>query len=281
MRKISLFKACFAFLAFQYIVSGAAEAGMQRKLEVTLAKAKKRAEDVLINMDKNISAASKKLTGLDLKSDEARNVLIRLSGTNKHAIDCAIVDMEGKLAVVEPEEFRKFEGTDIRAQEQVAQVLKEKRPVLSKLFMSVEGVAAADFEYPVMNAAGEMKGSLSMMVKPGEILSDLFAGITRQSGYSICVTQTDGTLLYDTDKAQIGKNVFTDEAYKLFPSLVSLFRQVAEKEKGAGTYEFYANGLKDKRVIKKVAVWGSVSMYGTNWRIVVFAEEWIVAGDAE
>ena len=58
---------------------------------------------------------------------------------NFGTIPQAIADIKaGKLVVVEPPEYRKFEGADISKQAQVIQLHRTRKPVLSAVFRSVE-----------------------------------------------------------------------------------------------------------------------------------------------
>jgi hypothetical protein len=93
--------------------------------------------------------------------------------------------------------------------------------------------------------------------------------------------QPNGLLIYDPDPTQVGKNIFTDPLYKSFDDLISFARTVALSTNGAGSYDFYAGGLEDKTLVKKVAVWDTVGLYGTEWRVVAMEIDKPVVSEAK
>jgi len=81
------------------------------------------------------------------------------------------------------------------------------------------------------------------------------------------VMQTDGRILYDADKEEVGRMLFDDPMYKQFPQLLALGTLISREKKGAGTYEFKQEG--SDKVVKKDAHWTTIGLYGTEWRLVV------------
>ena len=79
--------------------------------------------------------------------------------------------------------------------------------------------------------------------------------------------QPDGILLYDDNPKEIGKNVFTDPLYKPYPDLIKLAEKISKRRRGKGTYTFLDTD--GKKEIKKLAIWGTVGIYGTRWKIVL------------
>lgn len=75
--------------------------------------------------------------------------------------------------------------------------------------------------------------------------------------------------MYDEDPEEIGKNIFSDDIFKPFEDLISFSRTVALSRSGAGSYDFYADSVKDKTLVQKIAVWDTAGIYGTEWRVIV------------
>ena len=64
------------------------------------------------------------------------------------------------MLLVEPPEYRQFEGTNISTQAQVRRRQQTRMPVMSQALESVEGFYAADIEQPVLGPDGQLLGSL-------------------------------------------------------------------------------------------------------------------------
>lgn len=244
--------------------------GMDIKAMMTaLEKTKQGITETFTSIDKDLSAAAKELSAVDLKAEEARKILDGLCSNKPYVIDCSIIDTAGRMSIVEPKEYRKYEGSDISKQAHIAALLKDKKPVFSDVFRSVEGIETIDFQYPIFSDKNEFLGSVSMLVKQDALSDDIIMPLVRDVPCKIWIMQKDGIVIYDPDPNQIGKNVFTDELFKPFQDLVSFCGTVAMARDGAGSYDFYAKGLEDKTVVKKYAVWDTASLYGTEWRIIV------------
>jgi len=234
-----------------------------------LEKTKEGITAVFTSIDADMAAAAKKLSIVGPKSDDARKVLSDLCKKGDYVIDCAIVDTKGVMIAVEPKEYSKYEGEDISKQPQVAVMLQYNRPVLSDVFRSVEGIDAVDFGYPISSSSGEFIGSVSMLVKQQALSQDIIVPLVSYIPCKVWIMQKDGLVVYDPDPQQIGKNIFKDDFYRPFQDLVSFSETVAGSRDGAGSYDFYTKGLEDKTIVKKYAIWDTVSLYGTEWRIIV------------
>jgi hypothetical protein len=238
-----------------------------------LERAKEGITAVFSSIDKDLLRVAKELSSVDLKKDAARQILKELCNNHKYLIDCAIVDISGKMIVIEPEGQRGFEGSDISNQRHIATLLNYKKPVFSDVFHSVEGADVTDFEYPIFSDKKEFLGAVSMLVKQEALSADVIVPIVYDIPCKIWIMQKDGLIIYDPDPNQIGRNLFSDELFRPFQDLVSFSRTVALTKNGAGSYDFYAKGLDDKTLVKKYAAWDTVSLYGTEWRIIVMEIE--------
>jgi len=233
-----------------------------------LRKVKADVTTTLTGIDKDLAEAAKKLAIIDLKSSDARNILLGVCKDRPYVVDCAIIDLNGSLSVVEPAMYKDYEGKDVSSQEQVKEALLTKKPLVSKVFNSLEGANRVDFEYPIVNDKGVMLGTVSLLVSQDILLKDIIAPLAQDKSFSIWVMQTDGVILYDPDPNQINKNIFSNPMFESFKDLVSFSKTMAETPSGIGSYNFYKKGLTDTTVVKKDAVWNTVGLYDTQWRIV-------------
>ncbi len=237
---------------------------------LVLAAVTKQVSETFAHLDTALQQAARELGTTGLQGDAARQVLLQTCRRFSAAVDCSTVDAAGRMLTVEPAPYRRFEGKDISGQHQVRQLQKSRRPVFSTVFRSVEGFDAVDLEYPVFNPAGELIGSVSILIKPekllGEIISPLAAGLP----VAVWAMEPGGRILYDVDSGQVGLNLFSAPLYRPYTSLLRLGRQIAKAPQDSGSYRFKN---KTGQLVVKQAFWQTVSLYGTAWRLVGIHQE--------
>lgn len=220
----------------------------------------------LSRLDEGLREAAAELGKTGLAGESARPVLAALCGKFDYAVDCAAVNLQGRMATIEPEAFRRFEGKDISGQKQVRRILKTGRAVLSSVFVSVEGFPAVDAQYPVKTPKGQRIGSVSVLFQPEKFLGSVFVPLARQTPFGIWAMEKGGLILYDADASQIGLNLFTSGRYQSYAGLLALGKRIAARPQGKGAYEF-TDG-RSTRVVRKNALWKTASLYGMSWRLV-------------
>jgi hypothetical protein len=230
---------------------------------------KKEVNATLAEIDKDLTEAAKKLSGMDLKGDDARKILKNLCKFRPYVVDCSIIDTNGIKITVEPEQYRQLEGTDRSALPSVIALLKTGKPVMSDVYHSSEDVNAVSIGYPIFSDKGELLGAVRMLIRHEVFLKAL----VENRPCKIWVMQTNGLIVYDEHPDEIGKNIFSDSMFAPFQDLISFAGTVALSASGAGSYSFYTAAPKDMTVVQKVAAWDSVGLYGTEWRIVVMEVE--------
>jgi S-adenosylmethionine hydrolase len=229
---------------------------------------RKAVQTALDRLDQDLARAATELTSTGLDSAGARAVLRRLSARHPDVVDFATVGATGTMLLVEPSAYQSSEGADISSQAQVIRLHKTLRPVLSRPFPAVEGFSAVDLEHVVRRADGTLAGSVSALLRTEVFLGDLIRPLVADTSAidKVWVMDTDGVIMYDPDAPQVGTNLFLDPLYQPYPDLLALGRQIARRTSGAGSYEFLAKGSTE--VIVKDAMWVSVGLHGTEWRLV-------------
>lgn len=217
-------------------------------------------------LDAGLKGAAQALGTAGLTGDNARAILAELCGGFGYAVDCTAVDPSGRMVTIEPAPFRHFEGKSIGDQEQVKRVMETRKPVLSAVFRAVEGFEAGDIEYPVTTPEGKFLGSVSLLFKPEKLLGDIIVPLVRGMPVDIWAMEKGGLILYDIDTPQIGLNLFTSPLYRPYAELLGLGRRIVATSNGNGVYRFIRDPA--KKVVKKSAFWQSISLYGTEWRLV-------------
>lgn len=259
MKKLVMLLAGIAVLA-----GAPAFAADIREIMPVLKDAKKSIDSTLAGIDTDLKAAAKELSGTDLKGDAARKILNGLRKFRPYVVDCSIVDANGIKITVEPAEYKQFEGEDRSGLPSVIALLTTKKPVMSDVYHSAEDIHAISIGYPVFSDKGELLGAVRMLIRYEVFLKPLVDG----KPCKVWVMQQDGLIVYDEDPDEIGKNIFSDSMFKPFDDLISFARTVALSRNGAGSYNFYVDGLKDKTIAQKIAVWDTAGIYGTEWRVI-------------
>jgi len=237
----------------------------------TLDEAVKRISAVLKEADKGLSGAAGSIgKGLDAQSD-LRGTIKNLCAGKPYAVDCAFLNAKGVIEIMEPEKYRKYEGSNLSAQAVVARFMKDKKPVFSELFIGVEETQAALLRYPVFNARNEFIGSVGIYFTPELLIKEALKGFTLGKGLMILAIQGDGTHVFSSDPAQARRNVLKSAEYQGFPELKGLVGHIVSQEEGSGPYRYVKPGT--QQVIKKKAHWKTVSLYDGFWRIVVTETE--------
>ncbi len=267
-----------AIILSAFLVAGlAACAGPvtnEKQLQSATANMESIIQSKLANLNNAVSDAAKKIARSGLQGEETRGILNGLCKKYPYIVDCSTTDTEGKLITVAPEAYRSYEGRETAttdASKRNMQGLREnKKPVLSNVFRAIEGMDAAVLVWPVLSEKGELIGFVGALFKPEVLLGGVIAYQAEVRAMEVNVMQTDGLLIYSSGGSETGKNMFTDRTYKDYPELLALGTKIAEQKKGSGKYSFTSH--KTEQPTTKTAVWTSVGLHGTEWRIIGIAE---------
>jgi hypothetical protein len=226
---------------------------------------------LLNGIEATISRAAKETGKLGSDREaEIRTILQACNAGRPYVIDSAFVDGKGIMKIIEPGQYRQYEGSDISTQEAVIRVQRTKKPWMGNVFVSVEGVKSIDIEYPVFSDRERFLGSVSMLVKQEELIRSVVLPAKIAPSIKCWVMQNDGLLLYETDPTQMGRNLFTDPLYRDYPELIALGRRMVKEKEGRGSYTFPVHGTSN--VVKKQAAWRTVRFLNNDWIIVAYSE---------
>jgi hypothetical protein len=143
--------------------------------------------------------------------------------------------------------------------------------MFSELFVGIEEVQASLLAYPVFNVNKEFIGSVGIFFSPELLVKKAIEGLTIGKGVVIIVLEADGMNVFSTDPAQVRRSPLKHAEYQGFPELQGLVGMIVSQEEGAGTYQYVRPGT--HQVVRKKAVWKTVSLYDGFWRVVVAEEE--------
>jgi hypothetical protein len=224
-------------------------------------------QDRLDTADAEVSATGDIIAGTGITGHGADDALLSLAESNDWVVDAVTVAPDGTIAAVMPEQYQGAIGEYIGNQSQIVSILTDKEPALSPIFLTVEGFEAAVIAYPVFSPDGNLTGGVAIPFRPDLLVGPLITDAIRGTTYGVDVLQaTDGLILYDTDPSQIG-NTPDSPVYTGYPELQALLLEIMSQPSGTGTYRFPTPG--SSQPVQKEAVWDTVSLHGTEWRVVV------------
>ena len=241
----------------------AAPSGDEAQMKATVEKIRKGVQAELDKLDADLADAALKLKSTGLSGDGARQILSGLCAKYPYLVDCSAVDAAGRVVTMAPDAYRRYEGSDLGTQD-------VKAPVLSPYLSAVEGVMAVSLMRPVVDEKGQQIGIIDALFTPGAMLSGVVAPALKGTGLAMNVLQTDGMTIYDLPQNDTGKNLLKDAEYKEYKELVALGSRFVAEASGTGTYTY--PGHQTAELARKLAVWSSVSLHGTAWRLIAVQE---------
>ncbi len=241
---------------------------IEQDMKDTLSRIESAVRSELGNITKHLNTASDELRPTGLDGDDARAVLSDLKAKLPYAVDVVTINRTGVIVAAYPEEYSDIEGVDISDQPQVQEMLRTMRPVASDVFVMAEGFPASDMESPVFDASGMFIGSVSAAIDLSAMLRDIVDACLDRERFQFTCLQIDGTEIYDSDGAQVGKNLFNDSVYADHPAMLEFMRTVVDEHDGYGTYRYYRT-LGSQDLVDKEVYWTSFGMTEANWRLMV------------
>ena len=237
------------------------------KLKLSLDRFVPGLQNRLEQIDKSLAALIEK-SRVDVKNEsEVRRLLNALLDENPDIVEATFVDAKGVMRMVEPSDYKNFENSDISSQEHVKAMMKKPAPLLSGGFTAVEHFTAVVVARPLYDSKKAFAGSVNLLIRPELLVDSLLKKTAVPEDYELWIMQLDGMIIYDEDKAEIGKMLFSDPIYAGYGNLLKLSRKIVSAPSGKGNY-IYLAPESDEKVIKE-AIWQSVRLNNREWRVVL------------
>ena len=145
---------------------------------------------------------------------------------------------------------------------------KNPMPYLSSSFMAVEKYRAVVIERPLYDSGKQFAGSINLVIRPELLVESLLKKRTIPADYHLWIMQTDGMIIYDLNRKEIGWMLFSDPMYADYGDLLELGKRIAASPTGEGRYIIFPAPGSTEKVIKN-ALWQTVSLHGREWRVVL------------
>jgi hypothetical protein len=273
---IVLLAVSLSFNVYQYSSSQAVEqqnqaSTVRREMVSQLMHTQNNVNSKLAELNGALMAACREISQTGLTGAAADQVLSRLVENNSLIVNAATSDAKDILTAVQPSSYSGIIAEDIHSQEQNIRMQATMMPAMSNMIPLVEGFPGVVMVAPIFDDSNRFMGSLSIVVQPSKLVNESIAS-TGATTYSMWAMQSNGTLIYDPDPAQQGKNLLTDPIYTDYPEVQAFTQQVAAQQSGYGTYQYYVKNLDQtqNQVVSKEAYWITVGIYGTEWRLVIW-----------
>ena len=216
------------------------------------------------------------LSKTGLSGPGAETALEKLRESNPYAIDSMTIAMNGTIMAVQPLQYSSIIGKNIGGQDHIKKLFTTTEPQMSDIIKTVEGIDEMVVAYPVFNQNGEIIGATGFVINHDLLFKDLFNS-TESNSIQATVMQKDGTIIYESNEEETGKNVLPDSSFNDFPSLKNLIKRVMVEQSGSGTYTYIRDiskeqeNLSTKRddIVSKVAAWNTLGFYGNYWKIMI------------
>lgn len=177
-----------------------------------------------------------------------RKLLKEILSQFPELVEVSMLNAGGILKFIEPSEYKNFENTDLSKQEHIIRFFKDPKPGFTETFRTVEGFHGTVLSYPVYDSRKRLVGALHLLIHPEVLVNNLLRNMTITPEYELWIMQNDGTIVYDQDTQEIGKNLFNDPIYAGYDSLHRLGKSIAANKKGDGDYIYQALGHTGKVV---------------------------------
>lgn len=234
------------------------------KMQTLLSRYLEETESELNSFDNEVLLAGAHASAVGLADPSTHEVLAYVTGTSDAVFDVVSFDAEGRIIDVYPEAYASAIGADISAQPHIRVILDEKKPVLSQLLHTVEGQDGVSIAYPVVTAEGSITGGISAIILPSALIGGAAEKAEIGSPYTALAIQVDGTVLYAEDPEEVGSMIFSDPGYEIFPDVERFTTRIMTEPKGAAIISLSG--------VKKHIVWDTVSLHGTDWRLLVMKD---------
>ncbi len=175
------------------------------------------------------------------------------------------ISVNGKIEFTYPY-VKNVIGKDVSNQAHNVKIFQTHAPVISDVFMTVQGYNAIVYAYPVFKN-NIFDGCISLVIPFEYIANEFLKDITIGETGNAFLLSESGIELYCTNKEHINKSIL--ETSHGYDDLSNMAKKMLNREKGMSEYSFEVDGT-NKEIVKKIAVYKPIILENTFWSIAVF-----------
>jgi len=263
---------CLCALLFQIFYNGAKIDAIMNLNEIQLIEAKQAARGLEIfftNRTNSLKALSKIDDVINNNADGKKDINIFYEVHKSQILAITRIDEYGKIIYNFPS-GDKIIGKDISGQNHVQELIQYKKPVVSDVFQSIQGVSAIAIHIPVFKGS-EFKGSIGILINFESLAKNYLEAVKNGKTGNALIISRNGTIIYSPTSGLIGKSVYND--IKDNASLLPIIKKM--QLGNTGTAEYMSNKIINKTVYndKKHVVYMPIHIGDTFWSIYVSTSE--------
>ena len=155
--------------------------------------------DIFIKIENNAEKTVNALDKRKFAADNNYNLLAELLDVNKAILNICLINADGIIELVAPSEYNDITGKNISAQRHFKKLCETRKPVLSNIINTVEGIPAVIIQFPVFDESNEFCGALSLMIKYEVFFKIIYEQLVKGLPAKVFILQNNGDILYETD----------------------------------------------------------------------------------
>lgn len=224
----------------------------------------------LSSLDDTCSEAAETLGSTSLSGPRADAILERVVSSHPSILTAITYDTNGTVIAAEPASAKVIIGRSLLDQEQVRQAVGTQKPLMSGYFTLAQGGEGVAIARPVFSGDGKFIGVVSTTFSPRMLIAPAAGDAMAYAPFIFNIAQADGHILFHPDPSLVGKPTFNETTFSRFPGILDLARRYSSERSGYATFSFSRTG--SDVVVEKETFWDTVSLHGTEWRVMVIAE---------
>ena len=220
------------------------------------------------SLDRNVGAAAGWANGLSASAPEKarRSLLSRLVRSDRMVADAAWVSPQGRMVLLEPAAYKKYEQADISDQSSWQKMARLRRPVMSQAFRMVEGFYGIEIAHPVFQS-GVWQGSISAVFRPAVWLERARRGPLEDLPFRFFAVQGDGLILDSSDPGFVGANLKA-ETSAAPAAMKALAGRILSEREGDGLFSKPSAGESGRTRV----FWTTVGLHGAEFRLALTSD---------
>ncbi|WKY42809.1 hypothetical protein Q5O14_08965 [Eubacteriaceae bacterium ES2] len=154
----------------------------------------------------------------------------------------------------------------------IPSVTSDRQPFITEVnFSDVQTSALKQlgFVTPVVKD-DEIAGYILVQARLYDLAADLSSLKDIGQNVNFMLTDSNGTILYDGDIAEVGKNIYNDELYSEGTLQDYLQNEFKVNSEGESSYEFYGAGMTE--IIPKEVSWKTITFMWENFKLSMNSE---------
>lgn len=193
--------------------------------------------------------------------ENGKDLMRKIFASNSDIVTtCTRIDENARIIYTVPENPGVI-GADLTSQAHNRYVIREQKPIISDVFVAVQGYRSMAFVYPVFNDDSVYTGCITFLISFDYIEEKFLTPVENLSLGKMWIVNKEGTEIFCYNDSHIDKPI--KENVKGFSELLSFVDTIYNKDQGIGTYN-YKPEYSDENVLM-TAYFKRAQLSNTYW----------------